>query len=133
MISDRSRSGGTIVTTIVLAILLTLCSQALMAQSQNISGTVVDSTGGVIPQASVKITDSAKGGLARETSTDGAGRFQAINIQPGSYLISVEKTGFKKVEVPVKLDVNMKLDVGNIQQADNTTAINLFHQVIDVK
>ena len=106
-----------IVTAFVLAILFTLCPQALMAQSQNISGTVIDSSGAVVPQASVKITDAAKGGLARETMTDGTGRFQAINIQPGNYLIAVEKTGFKKVEVPVKLDVNAKLDVGNIQLA----------------
>ena len=117
MIPERSRSGGTFATAIILAVLFLLCSQALMAQSQNISGTVTDSTGAVIPQATVKITDSAKGGLARETTTDGAGRFQAINIQPGNYVIAVEKTGFKKVELPVKLDVNMKLDVGNIQMS----------------
>ena len=87
----------------------------MMAQSQNISGTVADASGGLIPAAAVKIMDAAKGGIAREVNTDDAGRFQAINIQPGKYLISVEKTGFKKAELTVTLDVNSKMDVGQIK------------------
>ena len=43
--------------------LLTLIASPLMAQSQNISGTVVDESGAVIPGAEVKITDVAKGTL----------------------------------------------------------------------
>ena len=59
--------------------------------------------------------DVAKGGTARQTSTDNSGRFLAIDIQPGRYLISVEKTGFKKAELPLTLDVNSKMDVGQIK------------------
>jgi hypothetical protein len=99
---------------ILSAILLALVTQPMMAQSQNISGTVVDASGGVIPGAAVKIVDAAKGGTARETSTDNLGRFQAMNIQPGNYLVNVEKTGFKKAELTVTLDVNSKMDVGQI-------------------
>ena len=95
--------------------LLALIAPPASAQSQNISGTVIDASGGLIPDASIKITDVSKGGIARETNTDNAGRFQAINIQPGHYSISVEKTGFKKTEVEVTLDVNTKLDVGQIR------------------
>ena len=100
---------------ILLAFLLALTAPTVVAQTQNISGTVVDTSGGVIPEATVKIMDAAKGGLARETTTDNSGRFQAINIQPGRFLIAVEKTGFKKAEIPVTLDVNAKLDVGQIK------------------
>lgn len=100
---------------VFLPLLLMLIAQPLMAQSQNISGTVSDSSGGVIPGASVKITDVAKGGTVRETSTDHTGRFQAMGIQPGKYLISVEQAGFKKAELTVTLDVNSKLDVGQIK------------------
>jgi hypothetical protein len=95
--------------------LLAFAASPLMAQSQNISGTVVDESGGVIPGATVQITDVAKGTLARETSTDEAGLFRAVNIIPGRYLIAVEKTGFKKTELTVTLDVNAKLDVGQIR------------------
>jgi hypothetical protein len=98
----------------ILAFLLVL-APAMMAQTQNISGTVIDASGAVVPDATVRITDAAKGGVARQTSTDDSGRFQAINIQPGRFVISVEKTGFKKTELAVTLDVNTKLDVGQIK------------------
>ncbi|MGE5647355.1 MAG: carboxypeptidase regulatory-like domain-containing protein [Acidobacteriota bacterium] len=100
---------------ILAPFLLILIAQPLMAQSQNISGTITDSSGAVIPDATVKIVDVAKGSVARETVSNELGRFQAINIQPGSYRISVEKAGFKKSEMPVTLDVNAKLDVGEIR------------------
>lgn len=99
---------------VLAAFLLVLIASPMMAQSQNISGTVVDASGGVVPGATVQILDTAKGSTARQTSTDDQGRFQAINIEPGHYLVTVEKTGFKKAEVPVTLDVNTKLDVGQI-------------------
>jgi len=98
----------------IQALLLVLLAPALMAQSQNISGTVVDATGGVVPAATIRIEDVAKGGLARQTTTDDLGRFQAINIEPGRYQITVEKTGFKKAQIPITLDVNTKMDVGLI-------------------
>src|SRR5689334_1366373 len=102
---------------LVLVTLLAMLAQPAMAQSQNIGGSVVDATGGLVPDAKVKIVDSAKGGTAREVSTDQAGRFQAINIQPGKYVITVEKAGFKTAELAITLDVNAKLDVGQIRLA----------------
>src|SRR5262252_2586524 len=87
----------------------------MMAQSQNISGTVVDATGGVIPDAAVRIDDLAKGGTARQATTDQNGRFQAINVEPGRYNIVVEKTGFKKTERTVTLAGNSNLDLGQIE------------------
>jgi len=85
-----------------------------MAQSQNISGTVVDASGGVVPGALVKITDVAKGDV-RDATSDNTGRFQVIGIQPGNYRIAIEKSGFKKTETTVTLDVNAKLDIGQIR------------------
>jgi hypothetical protein len=99
---------------ILSAFLLVLIAQPMMAQSQYISGTVVDPTNAVVPQASVKIVDAAKGNTVREISTDISGRFQAIDIEPGRYTINVEKTGFKKAQITVTLDVNTKLDVGQV-------------------
>src|SRR5450631_10752 len=112
----NARSSWSSVTIAILAaFLLALIAQPVMAQSQNITGAVVDASGGMVPDAAIKITDAAKGGIARQTSTDNSGRFLAINIQPGRYVISVEKTGFKKAEVTITLDVNSKMDVGQIK------------------
>ena len=68
---------------ILAAFLLALVAQPMLAQSQYISGTVVDASGGFVPDAAVKIQDAVKGGPGRQTSTDQAGRFQAIDIEPG--------------------------------------------------
>ena len=114
---NARNSWNSLAVAVLSAFLLLWIAQPLMAQSQNISGTVVDASGGVIPGATVRIIDAAKGGTARQTTTDQSGRFQAINIQPGSYLISVEKTGFKKTELTFTLDVNSKMDVGQIKLA----------------
>jgi hypothetical protein len=92
-----------------------------MAQSQNISGNVVDATGGTVPGATVKIVDVAKGSVHQAT-TDNLGRFQVIGVQPGKYTITIEKPGFKPVERVVTLDVNAKLDVGQIELAVGTTS-----------
>jgi hypothetical protein len=96
-------------------LLLALAAPSLMAQSQTVSGTVVDASGAVIPGARVQIMDASKGTVAREVVTDETGRFQAINMQPGAYTITVEQTGFKKTQTNVTLDVNTKLDVGQIK------------------
>ncbi|MBV8819860.1 MAG: carboxypeptidase regulatory-like domain-containing protein, partial [Acidobacteriaceae bacterium] len=100
---------------------LLLIAPTLLAQSQNISGTVVDPSGAVVPNATVVIEDVVKGGTARRTTTDQAGRFQAISIEPGRYQISVEAAGFKKAQITVTLDVNLKLDVGTISLAVGAT------------
>src|ERR1035438_686527 len=73
------RSWSSMKIAIFSAILLALIAQPIVAQSQNISGSVVDASGGIVPGAAVKITDVAKGGTARQTSTDNAGRFQAMD------------------------------------------------------
>ena len=99
---------------VITLLLLLAAAPVLMAQSQTLSGTVVDSSGAVIPGAQVRIVDAAKGTAAREVTTDEGGRFQAINLQPGAYTLTVELSGFKKSQTSVTLDVNTKLDVGQI-------------------
>src|SRR5947199_7538185 len=99
---------------VITLLLLLAAAPVLMAQSQTLSGTVVDSSGAVIPGAQVRIVDAAKGTAAREVTTDEGGRFQAINLQPGAYTLTVELFGFKKSQTSITLDVNTKLDVGQI-------------------
>jgi hypothetical protein len=118
--NQRSRSAK-IAFGILLSLLLMLCSQTLMAQSQNISGNVVDASGGTVPGAAVSVADVAKG-TVHQATTDNLGRFQVIGVQPGKYAITIEKVGFKKAERTVTLDVNAKLDIGQIELAVGTTS-----------
>jgi hypothetical protein len=74
-----------------------------------------------VPGATVKVADVAKG-TVHQATTDNLGRFQIIGVQPGKYAITIEKAGFKPAERTVTLDVNAKLDVGQIELSVGTTS-----------
>ncbi len=118
---------GACITAILSVFLLVLIAPPVMAQSQTISGTVVDASGALVPAASVRIDDAVKGATARQTTTDETGRFEAISVEPGKYLISIEKDGFKKAQLTITLDVNTKLDVGQI-----TLTVGQMSEVVSV-
>lgn len=75
---------------------------ALPAPAQEVSstlkGTVQDSSGAVVPGAVCKLTDSATQKLITVTSgQDGA--FQFLDVQPGTYRLTVSAPGFKNYEL----------------------------------
>src|ERR1035441_5415350 len=79
----NSRSWSSVRIAVLSVFLLALIAQPMMAQSQNVSGTVVDASGGIVPEAAVKIVDAAKGGTARQVNTDHLRRLLSIDVQPG--------------------------------------------------
>ena len=106
------------------ALMFLLVRQPLRAQSQTIGGTVVDQSNAVVPEAQVTIDDVVKGDTVRRAVTNQDGHFQAISIEPGRYMITVEKPGFKKAQLAITLDVNTKLDVGQItMQVGNVSEV----------
>src|SRR6266849_2343266 len=80
-----------------------------------ISGTVMDSSGGVIPSAAVTLT-SDKCNQARSVTTNGEGRFNFAALQPGTYSIKVEQQGFQTLEQKsVILSANENLALGDLK------------------
>src|SRR5258706_12751717 len=74
-----------------------------------LSGTVVDTTGGVIPNAEVTIKNVATG-ITRMTITNGSGLYTVPNLQPGPYEITVAAGGFNTdVRNGVTLNVGQEL------------------------
>ena len=69
---------------------LVVCGQ-IPAQTVTgtISGTVTDSSGAIIPGATVKLTDEQTRSL-RTLACNEDGRFSFAAIQPGSYTIKIE-------------------------------------------
>jgi len=61
-----------------------------------IEGTVADQSGAVVPGAAVAIKDAATGMTAEQTS-DATGHFVFLTVRPGTYEITIRKTGFKKM------------------------------------
>ena len=77
-----------------------------------LSGTARDTTGGVIPGASVIITNAATGVQVWRGRTDAAGRYLAPAIPVGRYDLNVEAAGFKKAEIRgVSLQVDQRARV----------------------
>jgi hypothetical protein len=86
-------------------------------------GNVVDPNGAAIPNAAVSVTNQATGVTATAT-TDHAGAYQFIALQPDIYTIKISVSGFKTYErrgVPISLNnvtrEDAALEVGNIQQS----------------
>jgi len=64
-----------------------------VGSSGDITGTVTDSSGGVVPNATVNVVD-AKTGLKRTAMTNGNGQFRVTGLSPTTYDISAEMAGF---------------------------------------
>ena len=92
-------------------------STALTAQTitGSISGTVVDSSGGVIPGATLTLTGE-KTGTSRTGVTDSEGRFTFAALQPGSFVLKVERQGFQTYEQrEIILSANEKLALPDVK------------------
>ena len=68
-----------------LSILLALAaSAAAQTATGNLSGTIRDTTGGVLPGVNVTIRNVATG-ASRSVVTDSDGRYRIVNVDPGDY------------------------------------------------
>src|SRR5262250_1253948 len=90
-----------VITTLTCAVCLLVVVSAALAQSQlgagSISGTISDSSGAVIPGATVTITNTGTG-LVRTLTTGDSGQFIAPALPVGEYAARVEKAGFATLE-----------------------------------
>jgi hypothetical protein len=111
--------------------LLLFYGAAIYGQSERgtIRGTVLDSSGAVVPGAKVTATSSATGIEAITVSTS-AGNYNIPQLPPGNYAVQVEASGFKKlvrenviVEVSGVTPLDLNLEVGQVnEQVTVTTA-----------
>lgn len=92
----------------LLLIACLLCCGATQVFSQGtnlgtIRGTVKDPNGAVVPGAAVKVVDLTTN-IARDLTTNDDGNYEAANLKPGSYQVSVSKDGFKTSIVTLELN-----------------------------
>ena len=76
----------------------------------SVRGTVVDSTGAVVPGATVTAKSQDKGD-ERSVTSDSSGNFLITKLTPGKYTLSVEMQGFKKTAMT---DFNLSLGESSI-------------------
>ncbi|HZR31858.1 MAG TPA: carboxypeptidase regulatory-like domain-containing protein [Terriglobales bacterium] len=108
---------------ILLGSVLSLFCICALAQvtSGTMFGTVTDPSGAMLSNATVTVTNPATG-LTRTMTTSEAGTFIVPNLLPGTYTISVEAPGFKKLEkTGVVLSAADRLNAGQLVLAVGTT------------
>ena len=101
---------------------LSFCSLGF-AQSAQIQGQVADSTGAVIPKATVRIVNQSTG-TERKVATNGSGQYDVPGLDPSVYKIFVQAPGFSTaVSTPITLDVaqnavlDFKMQIGSEAQS----------------
>ncbi len=87
-----------------------------------ISGTVQDSNGASVPNASVKVINNANNS-DRTVTTDENGFYTITNLPVGIYTIEAERKGYKKalvsgqsVTADARVTVDLKLEVGEVSE-----------------
>ncbi len=100
-------------------------SEAISAQ---LSGTVQDQNGAIVPGAKVSLSNPDVG-FSREVTTGDNGLYTFTLIPPGKYQLKIEKTGFNAflqsnivLAVGQSSTLNAQLQVGNVNQTVEVTA-----------
>src|SRR5690349_9463680 len=121
---------------ILLAIALAASTATAQEQRGSIDGVVKDSSGAVLPGATVEAKNTATG-VTLPAVTDAAGRFRFPSVQTGTYDVTASLSGFRPMTVPDVLialgqikTLDFALPVAGVAESVNVTALS---PVIDVK
>ena len=96
--------------------------------SGNISGTVTDSSGAVVPNATVSLFSVDRDRVERVVKTDQSGVYSIPVIPAGNYSMTVEASGFKKVQ-----KTGITLNVADKRTEQFTLAIGASGEVVNVQ
>jgi outer membrane receptor protein involved in Fe transport len=120
-----------------LGVFLLLCALAAWGQADankaQLSGTVLDPNGAVVPNASVKIRNAGTG-LQRELRTNDVGQFRAVQLDPGQYELVAESAGFAPATLTgIALTVGAAVNLNVTLQLQATTqSIEVAETMINV-
>ena len=106
-----------------LVCLSLICAVGARAQNTaDVVGTVTDASGGVLPGATVTITN-VETNVSQSTQTTTGGDYVFALLQVGSYIVKVEEKGFKTYSASAislssgdRARVDAKMEVGDVTQ-----------------
>lgn len=116
--------------TLALLVIALLMAPSLVAQSLvsgDLTGTITDPSGAVVPGATVTLKNSANG-QTHTTTSNSRGAYRFALVPPGSYVVSATAQGFSKAETTAQINVGLatvadvKLAVGSSSQTVEVTA-----------
>lgn len=122
----RSRGAGRALSA---ALVLAIGCSIAFAQSGagSIQGTIADSTGAVIPGASIKVVNSATG-VVSNTTSNGVGFYQAPGLFAGTYVETVSAPEMQTIQRTIVLlvgqsaEINFSMKAGSVSQKVVVTA-----------
>jgi outer membrane receptor protein involved in Fe transport len=110
----------------VLMFFLAALSAAGQTTTATLSGVVRDSSGALVPQVKITLKNTVKGTI-RVTSTDNEGRYNLTSVEPGSYELRAECTGFS-----TEVKSGVVLAVGGSSAVDISLRVGPANEVITV-
>ncbi len=119
-----------------LSALFICATVALFAQGTigSISGLITDPSGAVMPNAKVTLTNTTQGAAsARELTTNNEGLFVFTPLQPGTYNLAVEMTGFKgytQSNIVVNVSNRLALPAISLQVGSTTDSITVEAEAV---
>src|SRR5262245_51902499 len=120
----------------VVVVWTVLLPAAAFAQA-SITGTVKDTSGAVLPGVSVEAASPVLIEKVRTAVTDGSGRYQLIDLRPGTYVVTFTLAGFNTVKrdnvvlsgsAPASVDGEMR--VGSLEE---TITVTSEAPVVDIR
>ena len=125
---------------VALCCLLALTPSALLAQAAStgtVAGTVTDPSGAAVAGAGVTLVDPSTND-SRKTTTNETGRYLFANVPPGTYNLTINKTGFRVtkfsgqvVTVGSALTLNATMELGSVSQVVEVTATGADLQTLN--
>jgi hypothetical protein len=116
---------GTQLAVLLAMLLLATCIAFAQASEAEISGTITDASGAILPNAQVTLTDANTGVARTVTETDGAYRFAPIS--PGTYNITVKAASFQTENV-----THLVIDIGVHVTQDISMKVGSSEQTVEV-
>jgi len=123
------RSAGRLGSFILLVSLVLLFSSLALAQRDlgTLTGTVTDPSGAVVPGATVTISEASTG-QNYKLQTSSSGDFTRPALPPGTYTVTAEAKGFRRVAQPnvvvtggSRVGVTLALAVGELSETVQVT------------
>jgi hypothetical protein len=111
---------------VVLALLALAPATWAQTPSGEITGTVTDSSGSVLPGVRVTLTNAATNAV-RLTQSNEAGNYVFPAVPPGTYSLKVELEGFSTAQ-----QTNINVQVGSAYRFPFTLAIGQLTDVVSV-
>src|SRR5216683_8447510 len=108
---------------LLFVVLWFACAVVGQTETATVSGLVTDRTAAAVSGAEVRL-QSVERGTVTSTTTNDAGIYVFPGVQPGQYQITIQKQGFKQVDllglvvnVQDHIEQNFRLEVGSVAES----------------